>query len=62
MRTEGRRGRTASPRGRPTCLVRLKRLNSDGDDGTEGDGGGAAWENGGDVAAPGVETEPYRGA
>ncbi|KAJ0453390.1 hypothetical protein HanIR_Chr15g0728841 [Helianthus annuus] len=48
----GRRGRTASPRGRPTSLVRLKRLKSDGDDGTERDGGAAAWEDGGDMASP----------
>ncbi|KAJ0866741.1 hypothetical protein HanRHA438_Chr12g0555201 [Helianthus annuus] len=57
----GRRGRTASPRGRPTSLVRLKRLKSDGDDGTERDGGAAAWDDGGDVAAK-SEDEPADGS
>ncbi|KAJ0797160.1 hypothetical protein HanPI659440_Chr04g0170691 [Helianthus annuus] len=48
----GRRGRTGVTKGGPHVLVRRKRLNSDGEDGTEGDGGAAAWEDGGDVAAP----------
>ncbi|MFS7999727.1 hypothetical protein Hanom_Chr12g01169851 [Helianthus anomalus] len=56
----GRRGRTGVTKGGPHVLVRRKRHNSDGEDGTDGDGGGAAWEDGGDVAAPGWRTLPYR--
>ncbi|KAF5766061.1 hypothetical protein HanRHA438_Chr15g0723141 [Helianthus annuus] len=59
-RPRGRRGRTGVTKGGPHALVRRKRLNSDGEDGTEGDGGAAAWDDGGDVAAPGWRTDPYR--
>ncbi|MFS7920405.1 hypothetical protein Hanom_Chr03g00224481 [Helianthus anomalus] len=35
-RPRGRRGRTGVTKGGPHALVRRKRLNSDGEDGTEG--------------------------